>query len=91
MRSGEHLVRVLPVEDTCALDVGAIESMAKALADKHLSEEAKPTEARAMHEHGVMRGAHACAAAIRACACLCKHCAANRDAPACVECCQHEC
>jgi hypothetical protein len=49
-------VRVLPVEDTCALDVGAIESMAKALADKHLSEETKPTEARAMRGRCAMRG-----------------------------------
>jgi hypothetical protein len=49
-------VRVLPVEDTCALEVGAIENMAKALVAKHLSEEVKPTEAR----QG--RGMLACAA-----------------------------
>ena len=39
---GVHLMRVLPVEDSCSLEVAQIEEMAKKLASKHLPESASP-------------------------------------------------
>ena len=39
-------MRVLPVEDTCALEVGAIEAAAKKLAAKHFPESASPITVR---------------------------------------------
>jgi hypothetical protein len=39
-------MRVLPVEDTCAIDNAQVEAMAKKLADKHLPESASAIEAR---------------------------------------------
>ena len=39
---GIHLMRVLPVEDSCNLEVAQIEEMAKKLASKHLPDSATP-------------------------------------------------
>lgn len=39
---GIHLMRVLPVEDSCSLEVAQVEEMATMLASKYLPENAKP-------------------------------------------------
>jgi tRNA(Ser,Leu) C12 N-acetylase TAN1 len=41
---GVHLMRVLPVEDSCSLEVAQIEEMAKKLAAKYLPESATPVK-----------------------------------------------
>ena len=41
-------MRVLPVEDTCALEVGAIEAAAKQLAAKHFPDSASPITVRSL-------------------------------------------
>jgi hypothetical protein len=46
LRSGEHLMRVLPVEETCTVDNSEIEAMADKLMRKHLPEGGQPMTAR---------------------------------------------